>query len=766
MKFILLILFIPLWFLNVKAGALDLSREYMYDGYYAKAHQLIIKSKPREATLKLYQWYMLYAEFNYLTQNIEYFKYYTDSAEIIIRSNEIIPKVYLAEVYRNYSKYHHFHAMPLYSVPYADSALFLVKKYKSSIDLIDIHTIYFAKAAAERNNDRSIVQLYFDSAFNAFRSYPYKKAELFRSLGNFYIDQITRTNVSMSFKKLAYQNAIGSFNSAENIIKIYYPKNRSQLGYIYALKGLASHLLGENSIIAKQYLNSAILFFETSNELSYSIIHYIVALTWKSMSSTKSPSIDELEENIVLLKRMIPQWELWVNRNINSSTFTLKYIYSNSPLNLIASNYAKLYKHKQNNIYADSFFYYTEKIKGYSIISDISNKTNFNVLNSIKICQDSLKPNEAFVSYFNDYAEKYFALLIQKNNYYIIDLDRSFLGFISTMEKFHNNKSDFNSFKSYAYSLYVYLFKPIQLKLNKNISHITISPSIFSGNVNFESLIEDTTLIGFKNQDYLFKKYTFNYQVSLSLSAYLAKQQSNKNRALVFTPKYKNTDKNELPFLLEQANSLSIYNYNMYNGGRSNPTMFMLNSQYAKYIHVAGHSSVVKDDYGSNYSMLFNNNHEGIVKLSVSDLIKIKLDADLVVLALCETGIGNDLSNEANLNMAYYFTRVGAKSCVYGINKLEDKSTASILADFYYYLNQGIAKDDALHRAKLKYLEVERFDEEYSPIFWSSLAIQGNIKPIYFDAKNKPNVYLFLIAECIFTGLVCLGLFGKNFTVK
>jgi CHAT domain-containing protein len=191
----------------------------------------------------------------------------------------------------------------------------------------------------------------------------------------------------------------------------------------------------------------------------------------------------------------------------------------------------------------------------------------------------------------------------------------------------------------------------------------------------------------------------------------------------------------------------------------------MLGSSNAKFIHIAGHSSLSIADYSARYSVLLNNKHGDLVKLSVSDIIKTKLNADLVVLALCETGIGNDLSGEANLNMAYYFTRAGAKSCVYGINKLEDKSAAFILDYFYYFLNQGLAKDDALYRAKLKYLEIERFDEEYSPIFWSSLAVQGNIKPIYFDARNKPNVYLLLLAESIFTGLVCLGLFGKKFTI-
>ena len=136
---------------------------------------------------------MLFADFHYFTQNIENYKYYTDSAALVLSKNKNIPQIYLAEIYRNYSKYHHYHAMPLYSIPYADSALVLIKKHQRSLGLIDLHTIYFAKAAAERNNSRLISKIYFDSAFSTFNSIPYKKVELYRSFGNYYMDLLTGT---------------------------------------------------------------------------------------------------------------------------------------------------------------------------------------------------------------------------------------------------------------------------------------------------------------------------------------------------------------------------------------------------------------------------------------------------------------------------------------------------------------------------------------------------------------------------------------------
>ena len=152
------------------------------------ANQYLVGLKSTNNSFLSYQKYMLYAELHYLTQNIENYKYYTDSAAMVLSKDKDFPKIYNAEIYRNYSKYHHFHAMPLYGVPYADSALVLINKYKSSSGLIDLHTIYFAKAAAERNHSRMISKIYFDSAFLTFNAVPYKKAELYRSFGNYYMD--------------------------------------------------------------------------------------------------------------------------------------------------------------------------------------------------------------------------------------------------------------------------------------------------------------------------------------------------------------------------------------------------------------------------------------------------------------------------------------------------------------------------------------------------------------------------------------------------
>jgi hypothetical protein len=123
------------------------------------------------------------------------------------------------------------------------------------------------------------------------------------------MDQLSVSKLSKSQKLYYYQLTISALDSSERILRTYHPKNRSQLGYIYLLKGLAAHLVGGKSQLAGRYFNSAIFFYETSNDASYSIISYITALNWQNLPNQVIPSITLLEKKNIQLKKIVPHWE-------------------------------------------------------------------------------------------------------------------------------------------------------------------------------------------------------------------------------------------------------------------------------------------------------------------------------------------------------------------------------------------------------------------------------------------------------------------------
>ena len=67
------------------------------------------------------------------------------------------------------------------------------------------------------------------------------------------------------------------------------------------------------------------------------------------------------------------------------------------------------------------------------------------------------------------------------------------------------------------------------------------------------------------------------------------------------------------------------------------------------------------------------------------------LDADLVTLSACETGLGRQTFDDGMLSMADAFLAAGTRNVVSSLWKVEDRATAQLMAYFYAELAQGSA---------------------------------------------------------------------------
>jgi hypothetical protein len=75
-------------------------------------------------------------------------------------------------------------------------------------------------------------------------------------------------------------------------------------------------------------------------------------------------------------------------------------------------------------------------------------------------------------------------------------------------------------------------------------------------------------------------------------------------------------------------------------------------------------------------------------------------------------------------------------------------------------------KDDALYEAKKKYWSINRLDEEYSPIFWAPLVVEGNLSPIVLSAQNPYAIFYVLSAAILFMLIVSYCLFPNKYFVQ
>ena len=97
----------------------------------------------------------------------------------------------------------------------------------------------------------------------------------------------------------------------------------------------------------------------------------------------------------------------------------------------------------------------------------------------------------------------------------------------------------------------------------------------------------------------------------------------------------------------------------------------------------------------------------------------------MVVLSSCESGVGEELKGEGFNSISRAFSYAGVKNIVHTLWKVDDKHTQKIMTSFYRNLKEGKQKSDALHLAKLDFIQTEQMIGAH-PYYWSSFKLFGN----------------------------------------
>jgi CHAT domain-containing protein len=116
--------------------------------------------------------------------------------------------------------------------------------------------------------------------------------------------------------------------------------------------------------------------------------------------------------------------------------------------------------------------------------------------------------------------------------------------------------------------------------------------------------------------------------------------------------------------------------------------------------------------------------------LYVRDLYNLELNADLVVLSACETGLGRLRRGEGIISLARAFAYAGARAIVTTLWSVDDEKAKDLMLDFHGHLKRGEPVDAALRRAKLDYLQRRPGPAEAHPFFWAGFAPIGDMRPL------------------------------------
>ena len=110
--------------------------------------------------------------------------------------------------------------------------------------------------------------------------------------------------------------------------------------------------------------------------------------------------------------------------------------------------------------------------------------------------------------------------------------------------------------------------------------------------------------------------------------------------------------------------------------------------------------------------------------LQVYEIFNLKINADLVVLSACETGLGKQVKGEGLVGLTQAFLYAGARSIAVSLWNVEDSATADLMIQFHRHISKpNLSKAQALRRAQLDL--INRADLAH-PYNWAAFVLTGD----------------------------------------
>jgi len=302
-----------------------------------------------------------------------------------------------------------------------------------------------------------------------------------------------------------------------------------------------------------------------------------------------------------------------------------------------------------------------------------------------------------------------------------------------------------------GYTLYTQLIEPAEQFLSEN-ANLVILPDGILNYLPFEVLItqeqEKNNKASYSGLPYLVKKYPISYGQSSSILRSLVNMQNKKeitqraSKSLIAfgDPVYENMgydpdiSTRESFSRLEHSGKEVEKIAGLFQDGfadiylRIDATEENVKSagllDRFNYVHFATHGLINEENPDLSslvLSLKGNSTEDGF--LQATEIFNLDLDADLVVLSACQTGLGKMVRGEGMIGLTRAFMYAGTPSVLVSLWSVSDRSTAVLMERFYeHLLEKNLSRTEALRRTQLLMLQDEQFAH---PFFWAPFVLIG-----------------------------------------
>lgn len=141
-----------------------------------------------------------------------------------------------------------------------------------------------------------------------------------------------------------------------------------------------------------------------------------------------------------------------------------------------------------------------------------------------------------------------------------------------------------------------------------------------------------------------------------------------------------------------------------------------------RFIHFATHAYFNREDAETS-AIILRDHSETVGHLYTSDIAKLQLNAEMVTLSACETGLG-EVTDEGILGLMRAFFCAGSATVCSSLWGVDDRATAEIMRGFYHQiLVSKKTKAEALRDAQM---ELVRSNNWSLPQYWAPFILAGD----------------------------------------
>ncbi len=154
-------------------------------------------------------------------------------------------------------------------------------------------------------------------------------------------------------------------------------------------------------------------------------------------------------------------------------------------------------------------------------------------------------------------------------------------------------------------------------------------------------------------------------------------------------------------------------------GASATSSAFLAKAPEYRYLHVAAHGTFRRDSPMFSFLQLSDS------RLSLADVYQLRLQAELVTLSSCESGVGLVSGADELIGFSRGFLAAGARSVLVSLWPVDDESTAQFMSSFYGHLFDELSPAEALAKASRELREVWP-----SPYHWAPFALVGALEDV------------------------------------